>query len=82
MDSQRPPVGWAKRINTSSAPRSPSRKSPGIPTPKPSSTAPADPSFDIETFEPIDPPWPAIREWIPTDDRDGDEFVLVGAPVV
>jgi hypothetical protein len=22
------------------------------------------------TFEPIDPPWPAIREWIPADGTD------------
>jgi hypothetical protein len=31
---------------------------------------PPDPPFDIDTFEPIDPPWPAIREWIPADDTD------------
>jgi hypothetical protein len=29
-----------------------------------------DPPFDLETFEPIDPPWPAIREWIPADDHN------------
>ena len=23
-----------------------------------------------DTFEPIDPPWPAIREWIPADATD------------
>ena len=31
---------------------------------------PPDPPFDIETFEPIEPPWQAIREWIPADDDD------------
>ena len=31
---------------------------------------PPDPPFDIDTFEPIDPPWPAIREWVPADDTD------------
>ena len=31
---------------------------------------PPDPPFDIETFEPIEPPWQAIREWIPDDDGD------------
>jgi len=31
---------------------------------------PPDPPFDIDTFEPIDPPWPAIREWIPPDNTD------------
>ena len=30
---------------------------------------PPDPPFDIETFEPIEPPWQAIREWIPDDDE-------------
>ncbi len=37
---------------------------------------PPDPPFDIETFEPIEPPWQAIREWIPDDDADpaGDLF--------
>jgi hypothetical protein len=29
---------------------------------------PPDPPFDIETFEPIEPPWQAIREWIPDDE--------------
>jgi len=35
-----------------------------------------DPPFDIETFEPIEPPWQAIREWIPDDDAEpgGDLF--------
>jgi len=31
---------------------------------------PPDPPFDIDPFEPIDSPWPAIREWIPADDTD------------
>ena len=31
---------------------------------------PPDPPFDIETFEPIEPPWQAIREWIPDDDAE------------
>jgi len=31
---------------------------------------PPDPPFDIDTLEPINPPWPAIREWIPADDTD------------
>jgi hypothetical protein len=31
---------------------------------------PPDAPFDIDTFEPIDPPWPAIREWIPADATD------------
>ena len=37
---------------------------------------PPDPPFDIETFEPIAPPWQAIREWIPDDDAEpgGDLF--------
>jgi hypothetical protein len=26
---------------------------------------PPDSPFDIDTFEPIDPPWTAIREWNP-----------------
>jgi hypothetical protein len=30
---------------------------------------PPDPPFDIETFEPIEPPWQAIREWIPDDEE-------------
>ncbi len=28
---------------------------------------PPDPPFDIETFEPIEPPWQAIKQWIPAD---------------
>ena len=37
---------------------------------------PPDPPFDIDTFEPIEPPWQAIREWIPDDDAEpgGDLF--------
>ena len=31
---------------------------------------PPDPAFDIDTFEPIDPPWQAIREWIPADESE------------
>ena len=31
---------------------------------------PPDPPFDIETFEPIEPPWQAIREWITDDDAE------------
>ena len=31
---------------------------------------PPDPPFDIETFEPIEPPWQAIREWSPADDGE------------
>ncbi len=28
------------------------------------------PPFDIETFEPIEPPWQAIRQWIPAGDDE------------
>lgn len=31
---------------------------------------PPPPPFDIETMEPIEPPWQAIREWIPADDDE------------
>ena len=31
---------------------------------------PPDPPFDIESFEPIEPPWQAIRQWIPADDDE------------
>ena len=31
---------------------------------------PPDPPFDIETFEPIEPPWQAIKQWIPADDNE------------
>ena len=33
---------------------------------------PPDPPFDIETFEPIEPPWQAIRAWIPADDDESE----------
>ena len=29
-----------------------------------------EPPFDMETFEPIEPPWQAIRVWIPADDDE------------
>jgi hypothetical protein len=40
------------------------------------SSPPPDQPLDIETLEPIEPPWQAIREWIPDDDADpsGDLF--------
>jgi hypothetical protein len=31
---------------------------------------PPDPPFDIETFDPIEPPWQAIKQWIPADDDE------------
>ena len=31
---------------------------------------PPDRPFDIESFEPIEPPWQAIRAWIPADDDE------------
>ena len=31
---------------------------------------PPDPPFDIETFEAIEPPWQAIKAWIPADDDE------------
>jgi hypothetical protein len=31
---------------------------------------PPPPPFDIETMEHIEPPWQAIKEWIPDDDPD------------
>ena len=31
---------------------------------------PPEPPYDIETFEPIEPPWQAIRQWIPADDDE------------
>ena len=31
---------------------------------------PPNPPSDIDTFESIDPPWPASREWIPADATD------------
>jgi hypothetical protein len=35
---------------------------------------PLPPPFDIETVEPIEPPWQAIKEWIPDDEPDLDGF--------
>ena len=35
---------------------------------------PPRPPFDIETFEPIEPPWQAIKEWIPDDEPDLTRF--------
>jgi hypothetical protein len=35
---------------------------------------PPPPPFDIETIEPIEPPWQAIKEWIPDDEPDLDWF--------
>ena len=37
-------------------------------------TRPPSPPFDIETMEPIEPPWQAIKEWIPDDEPDLDWF--------
>ena len=31
---------------------------------------PPPPPFDVETMEPIEPPWQAVKEWIPDDDPD------------
>ncbi len=31
---------------------------------------PPAPPFDIDTFEPIEPPWQAIREWIADDNSE------------
>jgi hypothetical protein len=35
---------------------------------------PPPPPFDIETMEPIEPPWQAIKEWIPDDEPDLNWF--------
>ena len=35
---------------------------------------PPPPPFDIDTMEPIEPPWQAIKEWIPDDDPDLNWF--------
>jgi hypothetical protein len=35
---------------------------------------PSPPPFDIEIMEPIEPPWQAIKEWIPDDEPDLDWF--------
>ena len=37
---------------------------------------PPEPPFDIETFEPIEPPWQAIRAWIPADDDEAPTDTL------
>ena len=47
---------------------------------------PPEPPFDIDTFEFIEPPWQAIREWIPADDGEPsfdlfDQRVESGEPV-
>lgn len=33
-----------------------------------------------QTFEPIEPPWQAIREWIPADDEDPDSNLFDQRP--
>ena len=35
---------------------------------------PPPPPFDIETMEPIEPPWQAIKEWIPDDEPNLNWF--------
>ena len=35
---------------------------------------PPPPPFDVETVEPIEPPWQAIKEWIPDDKPDLNWF--------
>jgi len=35
---------------------------------------PPPPPFDIETMEHIEPPWQAIKEWIPDDEPDLNWF--------
>jgi hypothetical protein len=35
---------------------------------------PPPPPFDTETMEPIEPPWQAVKEWIPDDEPDHDWF--------
>jgi hypothetical protein len=35
---------------------------------------PPPPPFDIETMEPLEPPWQAIKEWIPDEEPDLDWF--------
>ena len=35
---------------------------------------PPPPPFDIDTMESIEPPWQAIKEWIPDDEPDLDWF--------
>ncbi len=35
---------------------------------------PPPPPFDIQAMEPIEPPWQAIKEWIPDDEPDLEGF--------
>jgi hypothetical protein len=35
---------------------------------------PPPPPFDIDTTEPVEPPWQAVKEWIPDDEPDLDWF--------
>ena len=35
---------------------------------------PPPPPFDIETMDPVEPPWQAIKGWIPDDEPDLDWF--------
>ena len=42
---------------------------------------PPPPPFDIETMEPIEPPWQAIKEWIPDDEPDLNWFNQERKPV-
>jgi hypothetical protein len=47
---------------------------------------PLAPPFDIDTFEPIELPWQAIREWIPDDNSEtgadlSDQHAESGKPV-
>jgi hypothetical protein len=41
---------------------------------------PPPPPFDIDTIEKIEPPWQAIKEWIPDDDPDLNWFNQERAP--
>jgi hypothetical protein len=42
---------------------------------------PPPPPFDIDTMEPIEPPWQAIKEWIPDDEPDLNWFNQERKPV-
>jgi len=42
---------------------------------------PPPPPFDIETMEPIEPPWQAIKEWIPDDEPNLTWFNQERKPV-
>ncbi len=42
---------------------------------------PSPPPFDIDTMEPIEPPWQAIKEWIPDDEPDPNWFNQERKPV-